>query len=261
MTWSAKQYVTFENERTRPVRDLLAAVPRTAARTVVDLGCGPGNSTELLAARFPEARTTGLDSSPDMIGSARERLPAIRFEVADISAWREPGPFDVILANAALQWVPNHDSLLPALLGKLAEGGSLAVQMPDNLEEPAHQLMREVAADGPWASKLDGAALSRVPRLSADWYYRTLRPLCTQVDVWRTTYYHPLASGASAVVEWFKGTGLRPFSRAARRRRARRLPRTISGRLSALRIQPSTTAPCYCRFPVCSSSRPADRTS
>jgi trans-aconitate 2-methyltransferase len=211
MSWSAKQYVTFENERTRPVRDLLAAVPATAARSVIDIGCGPANSTELLAARYPDAAVAGIDSSADMIEAARKRLPRIRFELADIGAWNDAGPFDVILANAVLQWVPDHETLLPKLMAKLAAGGSLAVQMPDNLEEPAHRLMRETAANTRWKDKLALAAQARTVRHDAEWYYRQLRPACATLDVWRTTYFHPLAGGAGAVVEWFKGSGLRPF--------------------------------------------------
>ena len=211
MDWSAKQYTTFEDERTRPVRDLLAAVPGRAASAAIDLGCGPGNSTELLLRRFPDATVTGLDSSPDMIAAARARLPGLRFEVADIAAWDAAEPFDAILANAVLQWVPDHATLLPRLAAKLAPGGSLAVQMPDNLEDPAHRLMREVAADGPWAAKLAQAAGAREKMGTPDWYYGVLRPHCARVDVWRTTYHHPLAGGAEAVVEWFKGSGLRPF--------------------------------------------------
>ena len=211
MDWSAKQYTTFEDERTRPVRDLLAAVPGQAASAVVDLGCGPGNSTELLLRRFPDAEVTGLDSSVDMIAAAQARLPQLRFEVADISAWDAAGPFDAILANAVLQWLPDHAALLPRLLAKLAPGGSLAVQMPDNLDEPAHRLMREVAADGPWAGKLAHAAGAREAMGTPDRYYGMLRPHCARVDVWRTTYHHPLPGGAEAVVEWFKGSGLRPF--------------------------------------------------
>ena len=211
MDWSAKQYTAFEDERTRPVRDLLAAVPDQAAPSAVDLGCGPGNSTELLVRRFPDAEVTGLDSSPDMIAAARARLPQLRFEVADISAWDAAGPFGAILANAVLQWLPGHAALLPRLAAKLAPGGSLAVQMPDNLDEPAHRLMREVAADGPWAGKLAHAAGVREAMGTPDWYYGVLRPHCARVDVWRTTYHHPLSGGAEAVVEWFKGSGLRPF--------------------------------------------------
>jgi len=211
MSWSAKQYVTFENERNRPIRDLLAAVPDIDARTVVDLGCGPGNSTEALMARFPNATASGFDSSPDMIEAARKRLPDVHFEIADIKAWNAPGPFDVILANAVFQWLPDHASLFPALVAKLSPGGSLAVQMPDNLEEPAHRLMREVAADGPWASKLSEVAKARTPMASPAWYFELLRSCGAKPDVWRTTYHHALAGGADAVVEWFKGSGLRPF--------------------------------------------------
>jgi len=157
MTWSAAQYVAFEAERTRPVRDLLAAVPDAEVRRAVDIGCGPGNSTEVLAARYPAAVVSGLDSSPEMIEAARTRLPQVRFALVDITRWDDPGPFGVILANAVLQWVPDHAALLPTLLGKLALGGSLAVQVPDNLEEPAHREMRALAHTAAWSGKLAGA--------------------------------------------------------------------------------------------------------
>lgn len=211
MSWSAKQYVAFEDERTRPARDLLAAIPTAEARSVVDIGCGPGNSTELLAQRFPGATVSGLDSSADMIAAARKRLPQLQFDVAEIDRWADEGPFDVIFANAVLQWVPDHTTLLPALAGKLAEGGSLAIQMPDNLNEPSHRLMREVAANGPWASKLVDAAGQRTDMASASEYFSMLRPHCVRVDVWRTTYHHQLSGGAAGVIEWFKGSGLIPF--------------------------------------------------
>jgi len=211
VTWSPAQYLAFEDDRTRPVRDLVAAIPGGGARAVVDLGCGPGNSTEVLAGRFPDAEVSGLDSSAEMIAAAKQRLPGLRFGVAEITAWDAPGPFDVLLANAVLQWVPDHAALLPRLVGRLAPGGSLAVQMPDNLDEPAHRLMREVAAGGSWAGKLAAAAGAPTGMGSADWYYGVLRPDCSRVDVWRTTYFHTLAGGADAVVEWFKGSGLRPF--------------------------------------------------
>jgi trans-aconitate 2-methyltransferase len=211
MSWSATQYTRFEDERTRPVRDLLAHIPTPRVASAVDIGCGPGNSTELLHARFPDAVVTGLDSSADMIAAAQKRLPHIHFETGDIATWQNPGPFNVIFANAALQWVPDHASLLPALIAKLAPGGSLAVQMPDNLDEPAHRLMREIAADGPWSNKLAGASKARAPRHGADWYFQMLHDVASTVDIWRTTYHHLLAGGASAVVEWFKGSGLRPF--------------------------------------------------
>ncbi|WP_285375993.1 trans-aconitate 2-methyltransferase [Pseudomonas sp. lyk4-TYG-107] len=211
MSWSARQYVAFEDERTRPARDLLAAIPTVQARSVVDIGCGPGNSTELLVQRFEQAQVRGLDSSPDMVNAARKRLPQLQFEVAEIDSWGDQGPFDVIFANAVLQWVPDHATLLSALAAKLSDGGSLAIQMPDNLNEPSHRLMREVAANGPWAAKLAGAAGQRTDMASASDYFSMLRLHCSRVDVWRTTYHHQLSGGAAGVVEWFKGSGLIPF--------------------------------------------------
>ncbi|MBV9758562.1 MAG: methyltransferase domain-containing protein, partial [Alphaproteobacteria bacterium] len=163
MSWSPEQYLAFEDERTRAVRDLVHAIPPTDAPRAVDLGCGPGNSTEVLAARFPHAEITGVDSSPEMIAAARRRLPHLQFALVGIQAWDAPGPFGVILANAVLQWVPDHERLLPRLADKLAPGGSLTVQMPDNLDQPSHRLMREVAAEGPWAARLANAAATRTP--------------------------------------------------------------------------------------------------
>jgi len=211
MAWSAEQYVKYEDERTRPVRDLIAAIPNQAARTVVDLGCGPANSTALLTARFPGAATTGVDSSPEMINAARRRMPATEFAVADIAGWsRSAGTVDVILSNAALHWLSHHETLMPALLAKLNPGGSLAVQMPDNLYEPAHRHMREVGALPRWADRLAGAARPLDGQHTPGWYYDLLSPGSARVDVWRTTYHHRMA-GAVGIVEWFKGSALIPF--------------------------------------------------
>lgn len=209
MTWSAKQYSTFEHERTRPVRDLVAAIATPDVQVAIDLGCGPGNSTEVLAERFPQANVTGMDSSDDMLVNARERLPALNFALAQIESWNPDQTFDVILANASLQWVPDHDTLYPRLVSKLNAGGSLAVQTPDNMEEPSHRLAREVAAQGPWASKI--SAVRHPPRHNATFYYELLQPLCSSVDVWRTTYHHPLKGGHQAVVDWFESSALRPY--------------------------------------------------
>ncbi|MEP9356095.1 trans-aconitate 2-methyltransferase [Xanthobacter sp. KR7-65] len=208
--WNASLYLKFEDQRTRPARDLLAQVPRATAGFVVDLGCGPGNSTELLAERFPDAQVLGLDTSPDMIAAARRRLPAARFELADVSALELPQPADVIFANAVLQWVPDHAALLPRLMSLLAPGGVLAVQMPDNLEEPAHVAMRETAMAGPWADKLAAATGARTVLPDPTAYYDLLAPRARSVDLWHTVYNHPL-DGVPAIVEWLKSTGLRPF--------------------------------------------------
>jgi trans-aconitate 2-methyltransferase len=207
--WSSRQYSTFEKERTRPVRDLVAAIDHDDVDRAVDLGCGPGNSTEVLAERFSKASVSGLDSSEDMVEAARKRLPGVAFELADIGQWN-PGAetFDVILANASLQWVPDHPALYPRLVSYLAPGGRLAIQTPDNLEEPAHRTMREVAASGPWRGLIGEVKLP--PRHHAQAYYEMLMPHCTSIDIWRTTYFHRLAN-AQAIVEWFKGSSLRPY--------------------------------------------------
>ena len=208
-SWSPELYRRFERERTRPARDLLAAVTLTAPACVADLGCGPGNSTELLARRFPEASVTGVDTSDAMLSQARAHLPQARFAHADIASWQPDGPVALIFANAALQWVPDHPALLPRLFGLLAPGGALAFQVPDNRDEPSHRLMREVAAAGPWAAKLAQAA-ERVRVLPAAAYYDLLAPLAARVEVWRTVYHHPMEN-AAAIVEWVRSTGLQPF--------------------------------------------------
>lgn len=211
-SWDAAQYTRFEAERNRPIQDLIAQLPGTGLRRIVDIGCGPGNSTELLLQRWPEADVSGFDNSPEMIAAARARLPAVHFEVADAGSWQAGSPApDLLFSNAVFQWVPDHARVLPALVDQLAPGGFLAVQMPDNLQEPAHLLMREVAAQGPWADRLAGAQRARESRPAADWYFRVLRDAGASVDIWRTTYHHQLAGGMHAVVEWFKGSGLRPF--------------------------------------------------
>jgi len=219
--WDPALYRRYEDERTRPARDLLARVPHVAPRRVVDLGCGPGNSTELLIARWPDAEVVGLDNSPGMLASARQRLPRTSFVEADIASWRAPDPVDVIYSNATLQWVGGHRELLPRLFAQLAPGGALAVQMPDNLDEPSHRAMRDVAALPAFAKAGQGALREaecgmtgetgeREQLLGAAGYYELLAPLAAAVDVWRTTYHHPMSS-AAAIVEWVRGTGLRPF--------------------------------------------------
>jgi len=185
-------------------------VPLESARRVHDLGCGPGNSTELLAARFPGAEVIGIDNSESMLASARERLPGLRFELADIAAWQPQQPPDLIYANAALHWVPGHATLLPRLLSLLAPGGVLAIQMPDNWDEPTHRLMRELASEAPYAQVISEAAPSRVDLLPLPAYYDLLAPRAAQVDIWHTIYQHPMDT-PRAIVDWVRGTGLRPF--------------------------------------------------
>jgi trans-aconitate 2-methyltransferase len=210
LDWNPALYRRYEDERTRPAQELLARVPLTAAARVVDLGCGPGNSTELLVQRFAGAAVVGTDNSEAMLANARERLPQASFELSDIAAWQPELPPDLIYANASLQWVPDHEALIPRLFDALAPGGVLAVQMPDNREEPTHRLMRELAAQPPWAQAIGDADAVRARLLSLEGYYDLLATDAAKVDVWRTAYQHPMAS-AAAIVEWVRGTGLKPF--------------------------------------------------
>lgn len=208
--WSPAQYLKFADERTRAARDLLAQVPLTQPRRIFDLGCGPGNSTALLAAAFPEARITGIDNSPAMIEAARRALPGAEFALADLAAWRPDDAPDLLFSNAAFQWVPDHLEVVERLLRGLTKGAALAVQMPDNLNEPSHRSMAEVAEQGPWREKLRSAAAARHPLPPPRDYYARLKPLCARLDLWHTHYIHPL-QGADGIVDWVKGTGLRPW--------------------------------------------------
>ena len=206
--WNPALYSRFEDERTRPAAELLARVPLDAPRHVVDLGCGPGNSTELLVERFPTARIVGTDSSQAMLATARQRLPQIGFEQGDIAEWAPAEPVDLAYANASLQWVPDHEPLLPRLLSALAPGGVLAVQMPDNLDEPSHRLMRDTAA-ALLGTPADDADKHRARILPAQQYYDLLAPQA-EVDLWRTTYHHRM-DDAAAIVQWLRATGLKPY--------------------------------------------------
>jgi trans-aconitate 2-methyltransferase len=212
MDWNPGLYRRYEDERTRPAAELLARVPLDRASLALDLGCGPGNSTELLVQRFPGAQIIGIDNSPAMVGSAAARLPQVRFELADVASW-EPDSGqrpDLIFANATLQWVPDHPRLLPRLISWLAPGGVLAIQMPDNHAEPSRRLMRELAGRAPWNACLGAAEQARTQLLSVTGYYDLLVKAAARVDVWHTTYQHPMASVA-AIIEWLRATGLRPF--------------------------------------------------
>jgi trans-aconitate 2-methyltransferase len=211
MAWSSQQYRKFENERTRPARDLLQAVPAQEVKRAADLGCGPGNSTELIISSFPHAEVVGVDNSEDMIEAAKARLPGFKFELCGIEEWAGPGPWDLIFSSSALHWVPTRERLLPWLAGRLSPGGTLAIQMPDNLNEPSHVAMRAVAMREPFAAKLANAGKGRTPLASVDCYYGLLKPLSSRVDIWQTTYFHPLAGGLDAIVEWLKGTEMIPF--------------------------------------------------
>ncbi|RDW79096.1 uncharacterized protein DSM5745_05948 [Aspergillus mulundensis] len=207
--WSAKQYLKFEAERTRPSRDLLAQIPLNSPRNIVDLGCGPGNSTAVLLSQYPNACVAGMDSSPDMIQKARETLPRVEFTVDDLSTYTPQEPVDLFFSNAVFQWLPRGQRLktIKRLMQLQPSGGVFAFQVPDNLAEPSHVSMQETAADGAW-SEVQSAV--RDSFQSPQEIYDELKPLCADVNIWHTYYNHSLENH-EAVVEWVKGTGLRPF--------------------------------------------------
>lgn len=209
--WNPELYLRFEAERTRPAIELLSRIDISNPSVVADLGCGPGNSTALLARRWPDSTVIGVDSSFAMLEKARSHLPSCQFLQANIASWQAETPCDVIFANASLQWVPGHEKLIPRLVGQLAGNGVLAVQMPDNLDEPSHALMREVATEEVWKGKIGDTSAIRTRLLSADKYYDLLtRAGCRRVDMWKTVYFHVMP-GAESIVEWLKSTGLRTF--------------------------------------------------
>ncbi len=208
--WSPAQYLKFADERTRPARDLLAQVPLKEARLVYDLGCGPGNSTELLVEAYPTATIIGVDNSPGMLKQARANLPSLQFEEADLHNWVASENADLLYSNATFQWLPDHISILQRMLKDLKPGGVLALQMPDNLAEPSHVAMAEAAHGAPYAEKLAHAAAARAVLPKPHFYYEVLKPHCSRLEIWHTVYNHPL-KGAAAIVEWVKATGLRPF--------------------------------------------------
>jgi trans-aconitate 2-methyltransferase len=208
--WDADQYLRYETERARPFFDLVGAVDHPHPRSVVDLGCGPGGLTATLLARWPNAVITGVDSSIEMIEHARRRavVERLRFETADVSRWRAPGPVDVMLSNACFQWIPDHSRLLDHLLPQLADGGVLAFQVPNNYAEPSHTAVAELLERPPWTDMLRGVRRGAVQ--PAGWYVEQLTGRGLAVDAWEVIYYH-LLEGEDPVLEWLAGTTLRPI--------------------------------------------------
>ena len=208
-TWDQRQYLRFSEERTRPAIDLAGRVEVDAPRYVIDLGCGPGNSTRVLRTRWPSALLSGVDNSASMLGTARQALPNVDWIEEDISQWRAPRPANVIFSNAALQWVQPHDSLLLGLLNQLSPGGALAVQIPANQDTPPHRVVRELAASSAWSRYF-----TQPPREwhvhSYDYYYDLLAPRVDHLDIWVTTYIHFL-NHLDDLIEWYRGSGLRSW--------------------------------------------------
>jgi trans-aconitate 2-methyltransferase len=210
--WDAAQYLRYADERSRPFGDLLARVTAENPRFVADLGCGPGNLTRTLPERWPAAQILGVDHSPEMLGQAHPlAIPGrLHFVQADIACWRPDQPVDLLVSNAALQWVPDHDVLIARLVELLSPGGTLAVQMPYHFQNPAHLVIEETKAAPRWRGSLQGVGLNQQSVRPLLWYVEYLHDLGLTVDAWQTTYVHVL-SGENPVLEWFKGSALRPL--------------------------------------------------
>lgn len=209
--WDPRQYEAFADERGRPFGELLARVTARSPSFVVDLGCGTGALTAALLDRWPDARVVGVDSSAEMLARAQQhaRPPQLSFESGDIGTWRTETPVDVLVSNAALQWVPDHLELLPTLVESLTPGGWLAFQVPGNFDAPSHTLLRDLARQPQWRGLRDRVA-NRYPNSSEPAsYLDVLAGLGCRVDAWETTYLHVL-QGADPVLEWVRGTALRP---------------------------------------------------
>ncbi len=212
--WNANQYLKFSTERDRPFLDLLARVEHNNPKHLADLGCGTGHLTAKLLEKFPNAHITGLDSSVQMLEKAVAfSTSRLEFLEADFATWQPENPLDVIISNAALQWNNNHETLIPKLAGLLEADGILAVQMPINFVQPSHTILADLSQSQTWKQHLKNySSKLRAPKSTA-WYIQILSSLGFTVDAWETTYQHIL-QGENAVLEWVKGTALRPVLKA-----------------------------------------------
>jgi len=209
--WDPRLYLAFGDERARPFHDLMSRVGADAPAEVVDLGCGPATLTVTLAARWPGAHVVGVDSSAEMVAAA-EDVDGIEVVQADLREWEPPGPVDVLVSNATLQWVPDHLALMPRLVAAVAAGGWLAFQVPGNFAEPSHVLLREVADSPRWSDRIGGDLVARPSSHDPETYLAALAGLGCAVDAWETTYLQVLP-GDDAVLDWVSGTALRPILR------------------------------------------------
>jgi trans-aconitate 2-methyltransferase len=210
--WNPQLYLQFAGERTQPAVDLIARIRLPQPARIIDLGCGPGNSTAMLRQRWPDAHITGLDSSPEMLAVAAQNYPSEEWLLEDAAAWQPEHPFELVFSNAALQWVPDHAAVFPWLFEQVASGGALAIQVPDHYDSPLHLVALEVARANAWRHLLERPSHALTHELP-EFYYRVLRPKAAQIDIWKTEYYH-IVERPEDIVSWFRGTGLRPFLEA-----------------------------------------------
>ncbi|MCA9195374.1 MAG: DinB family protein [Planctomycetaceae bacterium] len=207
--WDAALYLKYGDERTRPAVDLAARIKLDSPATVVDLGCGPGNSTQVLRSRWPSAEVIGIDNSANMIAAAREAFPEQSWVLADISGWAPQRSFDLVYSNAALQWIPNHAALMVQLFEAVSAGGVLAFQIPSSMYATVRTLIHEISENPKWTDRMDGPR-RELTMESPSFYYDALCGVASKLDIWETEYSHVMES-ADAIVDWISSTGLRPF--------------------------------------------------
>ncbi len=207
--WNASHYLRYGDERTRPSVDLVAKIKVESPSTVVDLGCGPGNSTQILRERWPSADICGVDNSPAMIDTASAAFPGGTWKLADLSHVGDDQSFDVVFSNAAIQWSRDHRRLLPKLFSLVNARGALSFQIPSSTYATVRTLIHEVAHDSVWRDRM-GGPLAELTMESPAAYYDILAPLATKLDIWETEYFHVLKN-PDAIVDWIASTGLRPF--------------------------------------------------
>ncbi len=218
--WSSVQYLKFKAERTQPSVDLAARIPTNSPKKIIDIGCGPGNSTRVLKDKYPAACIFGVDSSPDMIAKAKNDNPDMEFELINVPGELDKlsDKFDIVFSNAVLQWIPDHQALLPRLWDLLNNGGTLAVQIPMNFDEPIHKIIDSTAKCEKWSGKIGQPRLFHT--LTDGEYFDIISRLTDDFSFWQTTYLHRMP-GAESIMEWYKGTGLRPYLSALEKYGAR----------------------------------------
>jgi trans-aconitate 2-methyltransferase len=207
--WNPGQYLKFKNERTQPAIDLLSRIKIKDPEKIIDLGCGPGNSTQILHERWPDAHILGIDNSREMIKKAAEDFPDRKWAVADIAGFKSEILYDLVFSNATLQWIHNHEKVLPDLFALVEKNGALAVQVPANNESPLHKALIYVSDLEKW-NGFTGGCGKLLNYQSADYYYNLLNPVASVLELWETVYYHEM-NNHYGLIEWYKSTGMRPF--------------------------------------------------
>jgi trans-aconitate 2-methyltransferase len=207
--WDPEQYLKFKDERTQPSIDLVSRIKIKNVTSIIDIGCGPGNSTQILYQKWPSAEIVGIDNSEQMIKKAKEDYPHQKWFVADAASLETNTLYDIVFSNATLQWIPHHEILIPNLFKFVRNKGALAVQVPANNESPLHKALISVSSDDYWYRYTQGCE-KLIHYHSSDYYFNLLSPLATELVLWETTYYHILPSH-QGLIEWYESTGMRPF--------------------------------------------------